>query len=55
MFKNFSQKGHIYCKECIYENILSQKKEINRCKSAVEMEKARIQVNILFWAERISR
>jgi nitric oxide synthase-interacting protein len=33
----YSDEGHIYCKECIYENILNQKREISREKKQQEM------------------
>jgi len=31
-------KGHIFCKECIYENLLSQKKDIKRQKKLYEAQ-----------------
>ena len=30
MLISFSSKGHVFCKECIYEFLLSQKKEASR-------------------------
>src|SRR6185312_6537870 len=30
-------QGHLYCKECIYENLLAQKKEIKRQQTLLEI------------------
>jgi len=36
-------QGHLYCKECIYENILSQKKEIKRNKRKFDEQQQELQ------------
>lgn len=36
-------EGHIYCKECIYENILSQKKEIKKSKKQFEEQQQELK------------
>jgi len=36
-------QGHLYCKECIYENILAQKKEAKRNKRKFEEEQQELQ------------
>jgi nitric oxide synthase-interacting protein len=40
------QGGHLYCKECVYENILSQKQSIQQQKKQLEkqslIEKAKV-------------
>ncbi|KAJ3086572.1 hypothetical protein HK102_012892 [Quaeritorhiza haematococci] len=36
-------KGHLACKECIYENILAQKKEIVRQQKLYESQKKRLE------------
>jgi len=36
-------QGHLYCKECIYESILSQKKEIKRHKKQFEEQQQELQ------------
>ncbi len=41
-----SLKGHLFCKECIYENILSQKKEIKRQKKLFSEKQQEEQVLI---------
>lgn len=38
--------GHLACKECIFENILMQKKEMSRLKKLVEMQKTLIEDGI---------
>merc|ERR1712137_605233 len=37
------QKGHLFCKECIYENLLSQKSKIKRDQKLYKQYTARIQ------------
>lgn len=36
---NYSSKGHLFCKECILECLLAQKKEINKRKAIITKEK----------------
>ena len=41
------QKGHLYCKECIFENLLTQKKNIKRDKKLYNKYLAKLQVGSL--------
>ncbi|KAF2072083.1 hypothetical protein CYY_006603 [Polysphondylium violaceum] len=38
-------KGHLYCKECIYSNLLDQKKEIKRKEKEWEQQQAKLQAD----------
>lgn len=44
IFCIYSLQGHLYCKECIYENILAQKKEIKKSKKHFEEQQKELVV-----------
>jgi nitric oxide synthase-interacting protein len=39
-----SPKGHLACKECFYENILAQKKDIERALKQAEAQKRKEKI-----------
>lgn len=45
---NYSKKGHVFCKECIYEYLLAQKKELARQTDLYEQQEKRLQVSIAY-------
>lgn len=56
IFIKYSTKGHIFCKECILENLLQQKKDIAKRKSIIEQEKEKEKVlKILILKNRLKK
>jgi len=45
-------KGHIFCKECIYENLLTQKKELKRQKKLYEAQEQQKQEQAVLDAQK---
>ena len=45
VINNNSKKGHLFCKECIYEYLLEKKKEIQRQLEIYEDQQKKIRVH----------